>query len=231
MNSYLIISGSKKKRLKRAKKLIKDQGLKLKKWENNPDLLILKADPSIGIKQIRQLQKFLSRKPYQAKAKVVIIPQAEKLTIPAQNAFLKTLEEPPANSFLILCSPKKEDFLPTIISRCQLINLGKTIISSNKKDLTASCVFLKTLLRARVGERLELIQPQLKTREKAVGFCKQIIISLRQKLITNKTTATNQQLVFLIKSFQTTLNLLQANVNAKLALNNLVISLPFSLKI
>ncbi len=79
---------------------------------------------SIGIDRIRRLQSWLSRKPYQANNKTVIISNAERLTPEAQNALLKTLEKPPAHSHLILTTANHYRLLPTIRSRCQIINLA-----------------------------------------------------------------------------------------------------------
>jgi DNA polymerase III, delta subunit len=90
--------------------------------ENHPDLMIAEAEGVfIKIDQIRDAQKFLSLKSYCLKRKVLIIKGAHNLKIEAANAFLKTLEEPPANSFIILCAPSLEGILPTIASRAKRI--------------------------------------------------------------------------------------------------------------
>lgn len=73
----------------------------------------------IRIEQIRELQKFVSFKPYEARYKVCIIVDAHTLNIEAGNAFLKTLEEPPPNSIIILITHSREALLPTIRSRTQ----------------------------------------------------------------------------------------------------------------
>ena len=63
-----------------------------------PDVLVIEAEASIGIAEIKKLSRFLSRKPMFKNNKIVFLPHSEQLTIPAQNALLKTLEEPPAHS-------------------------------------------------------------------------------------------------------------------------------------
>jgi len=75
----------------------------------------------IKISQIRELQHQLSLTPFSAPRKVVIIDSAEKMTQEASNCLLKTFEEPPPKSLLILISSNFERLLPTIISRCQMI--------------------------------------------------------------------------------------------------------------
>ena len=62
-------------------------------------------------------------KPFKGKTKVVVIQSYESITKEAQNALLKVLEEPPANTLIIILTLKKEFLLPTILSRCKIINL------------------------------------------------------------------------------------------------------------
>lgn len=73
----------------------------------------------IKIEQVRQLQKFISLKAYEGRAKVSIIVDAHTLNIEAGNALLKTLEEPPPNSVFVLVTHSPETLLPTIKSRTQ----------------------------------------------------------------------------------------------------------------
>ncbi|MBI2413948.1 MAG: DNA polymerase III subunit delta' [Deltaproteobacteria bacterium] len=82
----------------------------------------LVPDPS-GVIRIEQIRDVLSLLRYRAEGgrKVVIVDGAERLMPQAANAFLKTLEEPPAGSLIILVSARPADLLPTIISRCQRI--------------------------------------------------------------------------------------------------------------
>lgn len=74
---------------------------------------------SISIKTIRELQRAMSYKPFEGKYKITIISEADKMTIDAANAFLKTLEEPPPETVLVLTTARLHTLLPTIISRCQ----------------------------------------------------------------------------------------------------------------
>jgi DNA polymerase III gamma/tau subunit len=128
VNSYLITATNYEERIEKAKKLV---GF----WEPHPDFLLIQAHPSISINDIRQIQKFLSRRPYQAKIKAVVLAEAELMTIPAQNAFLKTLEEPPANSLIVLGSQNQDQLLATIISRCQIINLKSKPVMIDRQEM------------------------------------------------------------------------------------------------
>lgn len=231
MNSYLIIGSSKKERSKKVESLT---GFR----ENNPDFLKIEANPSVGIQAVRQLQKFLSLKPYQSLFKAVFIPEADKITIPAQNAFLKTLEEPPLNSKIFLSCLNQDQLLTTIVSRCQLIRLTpKPEIKIKTNHLTNLLSLITKILKSEVGERLKLIEPYTKNREEAIKFCQGIIVLLRKNLVkknqlTIKRTShqsSNQQLIIIINAFQNALSLLKSNINVKLVLDNLIINLPINL--
>ena len=89
--------------------------------ENAPDCIRVKPEGnSIKIVQIRNLQSDIVIKPHK-KYKIYIIDKAEKMTLEAQNALLKTLEEPPEYAIIILVTNNKEGLLPTIRSRCEIV--------------------------------------------------------------------------------------------------------------
>jgi DNA polymerase-3 subunit delta' len=91
----------------------------LLKAGHHPDLLVLKSDTSLGVDAVRELSHFMQGSPQQGGARVVLLPQAHKMTEAAANALLKNLEEPGANSFLLLQTSQEQQLLPTILSRCQ----------------------------------------------------------------------------------------------------------------
>ena len=89
--------------------------------ENAPDCIRVKPEGnSIKIAQIRNLQSDIVIKPHK-KYKIYIIDKAGKMTLEAQNALLKTLEEPPEYAIIILVTNNKEGLLPTIRSRCEIV--------------------------------------------------------------------------------------------------------------
>ena len=89
---------------------------------NNPDFLYIEPDGnSIKIEQIRYLQRKIQEKPIISNKKVYIINDADKMTTEAQNCLLKTLEEPPDYSTIILIGNNENAFLNTIKSRCMII--------------------------------------------------------------------------------------------------------------
>ena len=92
--------------------------------EGHPDFFVLRPESKsrrVSIAQVRSLEHSLSRRPHKAPFKVALILEAERMCLPpaeAANAFLKTLEEPPDHSLLILTSDRPEQLLPTVRSRC-----------------------------------------------------------------------------------------------------------------
>ncbi len=96
-----------------------------------PDLKIVEATrDSIKIEQIREIRKEIELKPFKCKKKVYIVDKAEKMTLEASNCLLKTIEEPPYYAIIILICSKIDAILPTIVSRCQIVNFR--LISSLK---------------------------------------------------------------------------------------------------
>lgn len=90
--------------------------------DNQPDFKeIFATDSNIKKAQIEELQRDIKIKPFSGNEKVYIIYEAEKMTVEAQNSFLKTLEEPPEYATLILVTENKEKLLQTIVSRCQRV--------------------------------------------------------------------------------------------------------------
>lgn len=92
---------------------------------NHPDLMELSREGPLTIDQVRTLKSDLSLKPHSARYRVGIVPDAERLGIPAQNALLKLLEEPPAATVLILTAASAERLLPTTVSRCRQIRFTR----------------------------------------------------------------------------------------------------------
>ena len=91
---------------------------------NHPDIrYITHEKASISVDDIReQLNNDIQIKPYSSEHKIYIIPDANKMTEQAQNALLKTIEEPPSYAVILLLTDNLNALLPTIQSRCVTIN-------------------------------------------------------------------------------------------------------------
>ena len=93
---------------------------------NQPDIIEVTHEKpaSIGVEDIRgQLCGDIQIKPYSSPYKIYIVDEAEKMTVQAQNALLKTIEEPPAYGVIMLLTTNADAFLPTILSRCVTLKL------------------------------------------------------------------------------------------------------------
>lgn len=93
---------------------------------NHPDLIYVSHEKpgTIGVDDIReQINDTIMVRPYSSYYKIYIVDEAEKMTQQAQNALLKTIEEPPSYAVIILLTTNQEMFLPTILSRCVQLKL------------------------------------------------------------------------------------------------------------
>lgn len=93
---------------------------------NQPDIIYLTHEKpnTISVADIReQINHDIEIKPYSSKYKVYIVDEAEKMNQQAQNALLKTIEEPPAYAVILLLTENAEILLPTIRSRCVMLKL------------------------------------------------------------------------------------------------------------
>jgi len=118
----------------------------------HPDLFLAEpegATLTLKIERVRDLVREIDARPFEAAARAVLIDDAHTMTEQAQNALLKSLEEPPPTSHVFLVTPSPQTLLPTIRSRCQTLRLG---------PLPAA------LLEATLSERLSLSPSEARLR-------------------------------------------------------------------
>lgn len=180
----------------------------------SPDAFFLHPDTTIGIAEVRQIQHFLSRKPIASPQATVVIHKAHLLTVPAQNALLKTLEEPPAYARIYLVTDQPDSLLPTVLSRIQVVDTPKPRPVS-PAQLNQTQKLLAKLLAAGVGERLKIIDVQAFTRDTALVFLDHLEQVIHQDL----------SLARLYPQVIEARTHLKANVNIKLALDHLALNL------
>ncbi len=153
---------------------------------NHPDIKIIENDGIISIDEIRGLINEMQLKPYESKRKVCIICDADKMNMQSQNALLKTLEEPPSYSTLILLTVNRNSLFPTIVSRCQVIKLRpadlKTIehyLVKNKGVEKEQAHMLAVFSRGVVGRAVELLDnPDFYyRREEVIKICNRLLTS------------------------------------------------------
>ncbi len=104
---------------------------------NHPDIIRVSHEKpnTIGVEDIRKVTGDIAIKPYSSDKKIYIINEAEKMTVQAQNALLKTLEEPPEYAVILLLTTNVEALLPTIQSRCVLLTMKPVRDDAVKKFL------------------------------------------------------------------------------------------------
>ena len=131
--------------------------------EGHPDVKILRPEKkTIGVEEVRALIDALSLAPYEADRHIAMIEQADKLTPSAQNALLKTLENPPGEVMFFLITDAPGALLDTIRSRCQTVRLGDVGVELCARALVDRGVepkraaMLAGLAQGSVGRALEI---------------------------------------------------------------------------
>ena len=105
---------------------------------NQPDIIYISHEKpgTIGVEDIRtQINADIAVKPYSSPHKIYIMNEGEQMTVQAQNALLKTLEEPPEYAVILILTTQIEALLPTILSRCVVLNMKPVSDALVKKYL------------------------------------------------------------------------------------------------
>lgn len=199
MHAYLITGNSQNLIQERIEQLVQDQkarklGFELKK-----------------IADVRELAKFTNLSLNEKSA--MVVENIDQATVDAQNAFLKNLEEPQENLIYILTAKSPESVLPTIASRCQLIELqsvNNELDPEQKKKIAG-------FLAKPVGEKLA-ITAKITKRDEALQFIKEIEIYLAHEF------KANPNLIHSVEVADQTLRNLEQNGNVQIQLTNFVVN-------
>ncbi len=151
------------------------------------DVIEIDAASNRGIDEIRELKEKIKLTPMRMGAKVYIIDEVHMLTTEAANALLKTLEEPPANTYFVLCTTEADKLLDTVVSRCCRIDFRKP----------NSAEGVSSLKRVLAGEDVKKVDDEaLKTIVKAArGSFRDATKLLEQVLMTGEVTMDTVNLV------------------------------------
>lgn len=190
--------------------------------ENNPDILELNLKDSdklsIGIDEIKNILPRFQLKPLMNLKKVLIISEAEKLTRDAQGGLLKTIEEPQSGSFIIIKTTNINSLLGTIKSRCDIINLNGGRLRSE---------YISNILAENLSSRLKIVNQILlikDPREKRENIEK-LFNQIFQELKENTINISNDKKYLILNSVFKYQEYYKSEVNLRLALENLMISL------
>lgn len=135
---------------------------------NHPD--IVRISPAgktriIKVEVIKEVNQRAIYRPFESGTRVVIIEDADRMMEPAQNHFLKTLEEPPSNTVFILLTEWPRRLLPTIRSRCQRVRFGTLrtetvagMLAQHTKSNRETCDALAALSGGSMARALQLVE-------------------------------------------------------------------------
>lgn len=214
MIARILVSEHLEVRVKKIQEILNQSELAL----SHPDVAYFPDDQKLGVTEAKMIRAHLSLKPYSAKGRAVVLESAHNLTQEAQNALLKTLEEFPQNSIILLGVETEVNLLPTILSRCQIIKIRAPFGSKNEK-LKSKNGFSEEIEKLRtqsVEQRFEYIE-KLEEREQ---FLEALVIYYRNKLKED-----NSNLEF-VKDLLQAEEWAAQNVNLRAILEYLMLKLP-----
>ncbi len=194
---------------------IKSQIKSLIPKDSSPPIILDGKKESIKISQIRKLQQQISLTTG-GKTQPVIIKQAQNLTLPAQQALLKTLEEPPQDHLIILTTPIANQLLPTVLSRGQLIYINDKKSNSSHPD---SLDLFKTIAKNPPGKLVSLAEKLSKQKNNQSLIQALDTLRFHLKKQPNKSRSRAIQLV------DQSLKDLDNNVNSRLVIERLLFKL------
>jgi DNA polymerase-3 subunit delta' len=133
-------------------------------WSEHPDVALVRREMSvITVHQARVVERESNFRPQEGRARVFIVEEADRMNEQAANALLKTLEEVPPTSHLILLTARPAGLLPTIRSRCQIVRFAplsageiEDYLTKNRKRAGEEARLVAGLARGRLGRALEL---------------------------------------------------------------------------
>ena len=134
----------------------------------NPDAFVRELD-ALSVADARAIVEFAGRSALIAGASKIIIITFSTVTPEAQNALLKTLEEPAKDTYIFLLTPSVDMLLPTVLSRCQQVTLGNLEVEPPSESAEA-------FIKANVQERLKIIGKIVKGKDKSANKAQMLSI-------------------------------------------------------
>ena len=222
MQSFLISSKDRDEAFKKAVYLCSKNKI------NKIDIDSINFEKSVGIEDVRGVQEKIYLKPIKSKTKAIILKAYNGLTIEAQNALLKILEEPPNNTIILLLTETVSQVLPTILSRCKNITIDDKREKFSEEEGNQIVKVLSSFSSSGAGKRLRLAQDFGKSREEAIAWLEKMIIIFRKNIIEeiNKDTVFEQNKIKILQKMQDTYTIIKTtNINQRFALENLFLNL------
>jgi len=208
----ILITGKDKDKLRQTAQKICDEN-KVSRF----DVEIITTEKMVGIGEIRKLQEKLFLKPLESETKAVILEAFFGMTPDSQNAFLKVLEEPPSDTVIMILASSLDFVLPTVLSRCSIINLDK-VRQLTGEEITNNLKLIAQLKNGAASKALKIAQDNGKDREVALEFLEGLIISLHANI--------GSENLQILKALQKTYTIIKTtNVAPRLGLENLFLNL------
>jgi hypothetical protein len=183
-------------------------------------IIINQTESSIGIEEVRGLQEQLSFGSWSGELQAVLLIRLDQASIPAQNALLKILEEPPAQTKFFVTTTAAESVLETVRSRCQIMILENDI-EKYDFDTDGSISILDQISHNSMRESIELAE-SYQSKQECINILTNILNILHRKL--QKLRSNNEDgenfigLTTASKTVLTAIDQLQKNVNVKLVM-------------
>lgn len=228
-SSTIIYGGNSKDRKDKALELISKYYEKSRTWgdlDKSPDIKILetpKDKKSIGIADIRAEIAYLSEKPFSGRNKVLAINDAHALTNEAQNALLKTLEEPPEYAHIILLTKTLNDLAGTVVSRCKITQIKRLPRAPKENTDAKSNYGYNKLLKLEPGQKLDLAYELSKEEKVDILEIMEEWVAEAREMMLDSPSAVSLSNIKLIDAVKRDIE--NTNVGVRLALESLLINL------
>ncbi len=231
--SILLLGANETKRKKKLEEILQEFFTPEPKKGFNPNLVTITG--AIGIDDVRNFKAQLAQKPYSGEVQVGLVEIGE-ITTEAQNALLKLVEEPARSTQIIISVANSAKLLPTIVSRCQKIFVSDSV-EENFADLEKATKDAQSLVFGKLGEKFKLAEKIAANNaevwlEQQISFWHQVF--LKKLGVTGKSRgevekiakASDLEKTFkLLKNLLSSKNLLKLNINPRLLLENLFLSI------
>lgn len=224
--SIIVYSSTQKARQEYALDIIGgelDQKLNWNYLANFPDIKLiepLEDKKSIGIAHVKEGIVFMQEKPLSLPIKILLINKADWLTTEAQNALLKTLEEPPEYALILLLSKTENSLLPTVISRCRKMKTKPQ--TEEESGLKQEWTF-KYILNLNLGQRIDWAEETAKEdKDTIIDMLEEWVEEGRHLMLAGGAANIAENIELIIKTLG---DLENTNVGVRLALEQLLISL------
>lgn len=200
--------------------------LTTKKINSNPDIFSISDNQtelnSIGIEQVLDFIKKAQFKPFCSNFKIGIIYNAEKMTEESQNSILKTLEEPPLKTTIILATKKKELLIKTILSRCQIFDFSLFEEQENFDDEILQFISAPVLEKLEFLDKFDAITQKKEQLEKFSNYLLCLYKFFQDELLKNPES---ESLIATLKQIDEAKDAVEKNVNPKIVLKSLLLNI------